>query len=310
MDEIDEKRDHQRSSLVGPVILIGLGVVFLLNNLGVLDWSVWDLIIRLWPVLLVAAGLDILIGRRSTLGALLSLVLTVILVGGALWLYAAGLSIGSAGPGQEISQPLDGATKAEIVLGPAVGSLHVESLQETDHLVAGLIHTVTGERVSRDFEVVGDTAAFTLESHGQFAGPFFGSHGGRWGWDLGLSPDVPLDLRISFGVGRSDIDLTDLTISDLEVDMGIGLTHLTLPSQGRLDARVDGAIGNTVIVIPRGMEARIQFDTGLAARQAPQGYRQQDDVYVSPGYAGAENRVDLKVSQAIGNVTVQQSRGQ
>ena len=310
MGEIDEKRDHQRSSLIGPVILIGLGVVFLLNNLGILNWSVWDLIIRLWPVLLVAAGLDILIGHRSTLGALLSLVLTVVLVAGALWLYAGGLSIGPTGPGQEISQPLDGATRAEVVLGPAVGSLHVEALQETDHLVAGVIHPVTGERVARDFEVVDDTAVFTLESHGEFSGPFFGSHGGRWGWDLGLSPDVPLDLRISFGVGRSDIDLTDLTVSDLEMEMGIGLSNLTLPNQGPLEARVDGAIGNTVIVIPQGMEARIQFDTGLAARQAPQGYRQQDNVYVSPGYAGADNRVDLHISQAIGNIAVQQSRGQ
>jgi hypothetical protein len=309
MSEIDEKRDHQRSSLVGPVILIGLGVVFLLNNLGVLNWSVWDLIIRLWPVLLVAAGLDILIGRRSTLGALLSLVLTAVLVAGALWLYAGGLSIGPAGPAEEISQPLDGATRAEVVLGPAVGSLHVEALKETDHLVAGVIHPVTGERVSRDFEVVDDTAVFTLESHGEFVGPLLGSHGSTWGWDLGLSPNVPLDLRISLGVGQSDIDLTSLTVSDLKVDMGIGLTNLTLPNRGRLEARVDGAIGNTVIVIPRGMEARIQFDTGLAASRAPQGYRQQDDVYVSPGYAGADNRVDLHISQAIGNVTVQQSRG-
>jgi hypothetical protein len=310
MGEIDEKRDHQRGSLVGPVILIGLGVVFLLNNLGILNWSVWDLVIRLWPVLLVAAGLDILIGRRSTLGALLSLVLTVVLVAGALWLYATGLSIGPAGPGQEIGQPLDGATRAEVVLGPAVGSLNIEALRETDYLIAGLIHPVTGERMSRNFEVVDDTAVFTLESRGEFSGPFFGSHGGRWGWDLGLSPNVPLGLAISFGVGRSDIDLTDLTVSDLEIDIGIGLTNLTLPSHGRLEARVDGAIGNTVIVIPQGMEARIRFDTGLAARQAPQGYRQQDDVYVSPGYASADNHVDLYVSQAIGNITVQQSRGQ
>jgi hypothetical protein len=47
------------------VILIGLGVVFLLNNPGILNWSVWDVIFRLWPVLLIAAGLDILIGRRA-----------------------------------------------------------------------------------------------------------------------------------------------------------------------------------------------------------------------------------------------------
>jgi hypothetical protein len=66
---MDEKRDDRRRSLVGPVILIGLGVVFLLNNLGVLAWSVWEVILRLWPILLVAAGLDLLLGRRSIWGS-------------------------------------------------------------------------------------------------------------------------------------------------------------------------------------------------------------------------------------------------
>ena len=90
------KKKERRSSLVVPVILIGLGIVFLLNNLGILTWSVWDVIFRLWPVLLVAGGLDVLIGRRSAWGALLSLVLTLALVAGALWLYEAGIVTGRA----------------------------------------------------------------------------------------------------------------------------------------------------------------------------------------------------------------------
>ena len=71
---------RRRGSLVGPLILIGLGVVFLLNNLGILSWSVWEVIFRLWPILLVAIGLDLLVGRRSTLGSLLALALTLIIL--------------------------------------------------------------------------------------------------------------------------------------------------------------------------------------------------------------------------------------
>ena len=73
----------RRGSLVGPLILIGLGVVFLLNNLGALDWNVWEVIFSLWPVLLIAAGLDVLFGRRSGWGALVSLMLIVALLAGA-----------------------------------------------------------------------------------------------------------------------------------------------------------------------------------------------------------------------------------
>jgi len=306
---MDERRESRRSSIVGPVILIGLGVVFLLNNLGILDWSVWDVIIRLWPVLLVAAGLDILIGRRSALGALLSLILTVALIAGALWLYGTGMVMGPTGPGEEITYDLDGADRAQVVLAPAVGSLHVEALRESNRLVAGVIQPVRGERVTRDFALEGETAVLTLRSEGNFVGPFFGAPADKWGWDLGLAPDVPLDLEISLGAGQSDIDLTDLTLSDLEVSAGIGQTTVVLPDQGRFEAKIDGAIGHTLVVIPPGLEARIQLDTGLAASQVPAGYQQRENTYTSPGYAGAENRVDLEISQAIGNVTVRHSRG-
>ena len=80
------KEKHRRGSLVGPMILIALGVVFLLNNLGILPWSIWEVILRLWPILLIGIGLDLLLGRRSVLGSLLALILTFLILAGALWL--------------------------------------------------------------------------------------------------------------------------------------------------------------------------------------------------------------------------------
>ena len=107
-------------------------------------------------------------------------------------------------------------------------------------------------------------------------------------------------------MGQSDVDLRGLTVSDLDVNLGIGQTTVTLPEEGRFQARVDGAIDQTVILIPEGVAARIHVDTGLAASQLPDNYRCRDDVCASPGYESAENRVELDVSQAIGNITIRQ----
>jgi hypothetical protein len=303
---MDEKRDDRRRSLVGPVILIGLGVVFLLNNLGILAWSVWEVILRLWPILLVAAGLDLLLGRRSIWGSLLALVLTATIVAGVLWLVGSGIISGPASPAEEISQSLGDATQARVVIAPAVGTLRVGSLPESNDLVAGTIRPISGERVARDFRVEGETAILTLQSEGTFTAfsPFAGGWGDQRGWDLELNPDVPLQLEISLGVGESRADLTSMQVSDLNVSMGVGQTTVILPAEGRFQARIDGAIGQTVVLIPAGLEARVQIDTGIAGSQLPGNYRRQDDVYTSPGYAGADNRVDLEVSQAIGNISI------
>lgn len=45
----------RRGSVVGPLILIGLGVLFLIRNV-LPDFPVWDLISRFWPALLIAWG--------------------------------------------------------------------------------------------------------------------------------------------------------------------------------------------------------------------------------------------------------------
>jgi hypothetical protein len=106
-------------------------------------------------------------------------------------------------------------------------------------------------------------------------------------------------------VGSSELDLTGLALSSLMATTGIGRMEVLLPAEGRFQAQVDGAIGMTVIVIPEGMAARIQADTALASRKVPEGYEeQQDGVYVSPGYATAENRVDLVLTQALGAVEI------
>ena len=290
-------------SLVGPIILIGLGIVFLLNNLGMLDWNVWDVIFRLWPVLIIAAGLEILLGRRSALGSLVALALTLALVIGLLWLFGSGI-VGQPAETETIRQTLGEATQAEVTIAPAVGTLHVESLSESANLAEGTVHLSSGERLARDFVLDDETAEFTLRSEGNTYGPFTGTWGDERAWDLSLNPDVPLELDVSLAVGQSEVDLTGLMVSDLDVSMAVGQTTVILPDEGDFRMDVEGAIGQIIVVVPEGMAARVRLDTALVGRQVPDEYRRGGDVYTSPGYESAENRVDLEVDLAIGSVTI------
>jgi len=296
----------RRVSLVGPVILIGLGVIFLLNSLGVLAWSVWEVIFRLWPILLIALGLEIILSRLSAWGSLLALVLTVAVLVGALWLLGPDLGARQIVTGEEVRQALGEATRARVVIEPGIGSLHVEALPESANLVEGVVSVGRGQRVKHHFAVTGQTATFTLQTEGGTFGPFT-AWADQWNWELGLAPEVPLGLEVNLGVGLADIDLTDLTVDDLKVSMGVGRITVILPDEGRFQAKIEGAIGETVVVIPSGMAARIRVDSGLAVSDLPDSYQQRDDVYTSPGYASADDRVDLEVSQAIGKVMIRQS---
>jgi hypothetical protein len=57
-----------------------------------------------------------------------------------------------------------------------------------------------------------------------------------------------------------------------------------------------GGVGNTTIRIPAGVAVHLTIDAGGGHVRFPDAYVQQGDVYVSPGFASAANRVDLTVS--------------
>lgn len=42
------------------LIVIAVGVVLLLNNLGIVPWSYWQEAWKYWPVLVILAGLSII----------------------------------------------------------------------------------------------------------------------------------------------------------------------------------------------------------------------------------------------------------
>ncbi len=299
-----DKDRSRRGGIVGPVILIALGVVFLLNNLGVLDWSVWELLLRLWPILLIATGLDLILGWRSVWGSLVAVLLTAAVLVVALWLSQSGIPGEAAGRTEEIVQPLEDVKSADIVINPAIGSIRLEALDDSVNLVEGTVSLGRGEELARDFSVEDDAGSLTLRTEATSFGPFAVGWIGHRVWDLQLAPGIPLRLTTNLGMGRTDLDLTGMSLDSVNVDQGIGQALVTLPREGAFEVRIEGAIGQTVVVIPEGLEARVRLDTGLAARQLPDDFDCQEDVCISPGYEKADEPVELVLGQAIGNLVV------
>jgi hypothetical protein len=124
-------------------------------------------------------------------------------------------------------------------------------------------------------------------------------------WDVALSPNIPLVLTIDSGVGETVLDLQGLQVIELSVDGGLGTMRLTLPAQGDLEGDLNLGIGAVEILVPQGVAVRMRVDGGLSNVIVPEGYVRDGDVYTSPGYASAENRVQLRVEGGIGQIRIQ-----
>ena len=293
---------YKREGMVGAVFMIGLGTVFLLSNLGMINVNVWQLVIRLWPLLLVAVGFDLVIGRRSLWASLAGLVVLLALLAGALWLYGVRIESGQAVSGQEVQQPLGTVSRGQIILESSAGDVVLRALDSSTDLVSGRVASGRGRNVIEEYNVEGDQAIYRLRDSGTYV--VVGEGVGRHTWELAVTREIPLNIRFNQGAGTSELILSGLKISGLNVSMGVGQTRVFLPATGQFAAKIDGAVGQIVIDVPKGMGVRIRSGLALANILVPSGYSKSDKVYTSPDYGTAENRVELEVGLAIGNVTV------
>lgn len=336
MAEVKVSRPGYRS-LFWPIILIGVGVIWLMGNLGIISGANIAVLFRLWPLILIVIGLDLLFGRQSPIIGALIAVGTVILIVG---LMLAGPSLGLA-PNLEtveesFSEPLGDATSARIDLNVGIGDATIRALTDSANLFDANIKHI-GEV---DFTVSGEsekTISLTQRG-GQSFGPDFLGFGFGGGdqlfWNIGLSNSVPLNLRINNGVGRSQIDLSQLQIANLSINAGVGEVDLRLPRMAEsynasinagagelritiadgaaLNLSISAGVGEVRIDVPDTAAVQITRNGGLGGTNIPpnfteviSGERPGDrSVWETAGFDSAERRIVISFDGGVGSLNI------
>jgi len=70
----DFRHKKHGGGILGGLVLVFLGVVFLLNNLGIVPSNVWNEVWKFWPVLLMLLGLRLLAGRNIVSRIIIALI--------------------------------------------------------------------------------------------------------------------------------------------------------------------------------------------------------------------------------------------
>ena len=333
------RRYDRRPSLFGPLLLIGAGLVLLLNQFGYLPVDPWVLLWRFWPLILILVGLDLLLGRRSFVGSILGTLLPLLLVGGLIAVLFFGRDpsgwfswTGDSELRREtIEYPLGEIQEADLTLN--MGSWHtsVDALDDSPNLIQGEIDTYGDLRFHVD--EAGDRAEVTLSVDNSGVTGLFGWVGREAErWEIDLSPNLPLDLELDCGSGSGEFDLSGLQVRDLlldggsgsfeltlpaewgmevELDVGSGSMELILPDRGEATVIIDGGTGSIQIELPARMAARVEIDSGTGSfrpgerLKLVQGERDGEGVWETEGFQTAENRIELKIDQGSGSIKVE-----
>jgi hypothetical protein len=301
MKGVSMEEKYRQTSLVGPSVLIGVGIILLLDNLGYLEWDVWQLV-RLWPVFLIVWGIEILLQGR-VLGRILTVFVILAGIIGGVWLMAAGADPRVT---TQITYPRNDASSLVLSLQPKVGRLTLEAYKDSANLIGGVVSVPRGVRLVENFSA-GNRARLQLDTNPSSR---------RWWpgqsevWDLKLDGESLLDIVVDQGIGDIDLDLTRLRLNQVIANFGIATAKITLPSEGNYDIKLDGGIGTILLEIPHNAAVNITVDGGIVTKTFPSTYRRVDNVWKSPEFENQDALININLSLGIGTIVVRQVASQ
>jgi hypothetical protein len=315
-NQLKQSPARKSRSLFWPIMLISVGMLLLLSNLGILPWTSWNLLWRFWPLILVAVGIDVLIGQRSTAGAVISAMILLALIGSAAGVvfFAEQIplleDLADTGEWQtsQIEHPMNGYQEAEIYIDWTSLPGELSAQTRGENLIEGEI-TYLGDLIF-DVRDEGSRVEILLDTRTTNSFPTINSNPNREIWQVNLTPDIPLDLSLDSGSGSCDFDLSDLQLQELFIDSGSGSIRLDLPDDQSFPFFLDSGSGNVIISIPDEVGVRIELDGGSGSFNASNRFElvsgdRDDGVFETGNYDRADDRIELKIDQGSGSITIQ-----
>ncbi|KAF0110053.1 MAG: hypothetical protein FD147_1928 [Chloroflexi bacterium] len=327
--------NHPRyRSLFWPILLVGVGIAWLLSNLGIIQPINIGSLLKLWPVLLIVLGLDILFSRRYPwVGALVGF----LAIGGVIAFLIASPTLGiDAGPQtktETFNTPINKTMMVEYLFETSSAPVEIKALENSKDLISAEIT----HRGNMRFDVTGSISKSIHLSEISDNSTWF-----SWDlsfdnlkWDIGLAPAVASTIILDGGSGSINMDLTGILVSSLRTDLGSGSSHITLPvsitpytvkiesgsgsvrlqlpEKTDVEMTLDSGSGSMNISIPHGAALRIEvMDEGSGSLNLPDGLVKSTDsksfsigAWQTANYEKAVHKIVIKIiNQGSGSLTI------
>ena len=282
-------------------------------NVGWLRADALLSVLSLWPVALIALGVDLLTRGRYRVPIWLVVAIVAVLAAfgrlGPLGnVLGTNTSFSSTNVQEtQIDIPIDGARNLELDVETGVAEFRLSSTNADGSLLRGVIRTPEGQRLDQRIDRDGDTVDVEFDATSERRVWSFGDMRSDRGhrWDLSVARGVSLDLAVNTGVGLTSLDLRDVDLRDLRVNAGVGEVRIVLPESGAYEADIDAGVGEVNVTVPAGAAVRIEADTGIGALDA-NGFLAVGGAYETREYADAprSEQALVRIDGGLGSINL------
>lgn len=314
-------------------ILIFFGIVLLLANFDVVSWSVFADLWRLWPVLLVVWGLQLIFGRTQSGRIVAGIITAAVFMYLLLALAVSGSSMFRGWIGDDAARlfPMhmqrldDDDFERTTQTVPSVSDTDVTARELTFSIGAAELTLEDDESLAASLEVEGP-ANRPLDVESSTRGGTFklkaetpsqswlwlGSHDWKYVATLGQST-VPTELAIKLGASKAAIDLSATRLTKFDLDLGAGTVAMQLAGDALAPkATIDVGAGSVTLLIPKNRRVQVRYDVGAGqVRIGAQSFRgsgsyllESIDAVPTTDSSTQTEVMDIEVGVGAGTVTI------
>ncbi|MCX6252755.1 MAG: DUF5668 domain-containing protein [Bacteroidetes bacterium] len=301
------------------ILLIAIGLLFVLNNLGILSFS-WYGIWRLWPLILIFWGISILPIRDGIkFIVLISVIALTFLSINRLpetspWYFRFHHHNGdnfnfwdddengaktSNNKDQNFTVPFDSvATKGILNLEAAAGNFKVSGIAK-DFLDFSKTGEVGNYEMTTNDITNGKNITLKMEEgnvHGSFR---------KNKVEIKLNPKPSWNMKLEIGAASLDLDLTEYKIDTVEVDAGASSMNIKLGDKNpRTDMKFDAGASSINIEVPENSGCQITSESFLVSKNFKGFDKKGDHIYETPNFSSAKNKIYIIVETAVSSINV------
>lgn len=304
-------------SLVGPLILITIGALFLLHNWRP-DFEPWPIVRTYWPLILVFIGLGKIwdnmertrnpnAPRGTSIGATIGFLAFVVVLVALLW-HGKSFSRRHGWEGKmmhtmRVVEP-QRAKSANARLDMSAGQLTVSG-GSANLLDADFNYNGSYDEPRVDYTVTNEVGDLNIRQEG--GSVHFGNS--RNEWNLRFGKDVPLNLKVEMGAGQGNLHLRDVPLTDLRLDIGAGEVNVDLTGDRKTDltAELHGGVGHANIRLPKNVGVEARASGGIGSIDV-RGLKHDGDRYTNDALGKSKATIHLKVEGGIGQIELIQEQ--
>ncbi|GEM_PF-2632485 len=306
-------------SVVKGLVLIIAGILILMSNQGMvrISWSYFFNLLNYWPILLIALGIALLLGKRITARHVLTGVLVLFLIF-LLWTAAAsqwyldGPLERISGDWQYYGNPSEEDPIGTVKLKFPAGKLELNAVSDSSDSLVRTRFSGYHEEPRLTFKEGDKWFSLDIRGNGNNETGYQVNFGriseGTEVWQLEFKEGIPIEIDLDMGAGDVDLDFTNLDLRSLEANLGAGNVNIFLGDLiGEAQMQINLAAGNVTIWVPEDVGIYMTVNDLIGNVNYPDDMLiKNGNIYQTPDYVSKKGYYLINIDLAAGNVIVKE----